>query len=200
MSHYAWAFASPSKQRVFDLPFFVSSLIGIAPNLTGILAFGTDGEAALVKTLKQQFCFAVHLRCFRHMRQDIERKLTTDMCFPKDAVSHILSQIFGEKIGPTFYEGLVDCNSEDQFDFKLKELEEEWGQLETSKSAGTLNFFNWFQKYHAEEFKSCMLRPVRRAAGLGDPPSEFFTNDSEAINSAIKQYLKFKKLDWPTYL
>ena len=72
----------------------MSSLIGIAPNLTGILAFGTDGEAALVKALKQQFCFAVHLRCFRHMRQDIERKLTTDMCFPKDAVSHILSQIF----------------------------------------------------------------------------------------------------------
>lgn len=177
----------------------MSSLIGIASNLTGILAFGTDGEAALVKALKQQFCFAVHLRCFRHMRQDIERKLTTDMCFPKDAVSHVLSQIFGEKIGPTFYEGLVDCDSEDQFDFKLKELEVEWRQLETSKSASPQNFFNWFQKYHAEEFKSCMLRPVRQAAGLGDPPSEFFTNDSEAINSAIKQYLKFKKLDWPTF-
>ena len=179
--------------------FFVSSLIGITPSLTGILAFGTDGEAALVKALKQQFCFAVHLRCFRHMRQDIERKLTTDMCFSKDVVSRILSQIFGEKIGPTFYEGLVDCDSEDQFDCKLKELEEEWGQLETHKSANPLSFFNWFQRYHADEFKSCMLRPVRQAAGLGDPPSEFFTNDSEAINSAIKQYLKFKKLDWPTF-
>ena len=68
----------------------MSSLTGIAPNLTGILAFGTDGEAALVKALIQQFCFAVHLKCFHHMRQDIERKLTTDMFFPKDAVSHIL--------------------------------------------------------------------------------------------------------------
>lgn len=179
--------------------FFVSSLIGIAPNLTGILAFGTDGEAALVKALKQQFCFAVHLRCFRHMKNDIERKLTTDMHFPKDAASQILAHIFGEKIGPTFYEGLVDCDSENDFDFKLQELEEEWKQLEKSNSASPLNFFSWFQKYHAEEFKSCMLRPVRQAAGLGDPPSEFFTNDSEAINSAIKQFLKFKKSDWPTF-
>ena len=71
------------------------------------------------------------------------------MCFPKDAVSLILSQIFGEKIGPTFYDRLADCDSEDQFDFKLKELEEEWGQLEISKSASPFNFFNWFLKYHA---------------------------------------------------
>ena len=81
----------------------------------------------------------------------------------------------------------------------MKELEEEWGQLETSKSAGPLNYFNWFQKYHVEEFKSCILRPVQRAAGLGDPPLEFFTNDSKVINSANKQYRKFKKLDRPTF-
>ena len=182
--------------------FFVSSLLGITPDVSAILAFGTDGEAALVKALKQQFCFAVHLRCFRHMKQDIERKLTTDMCFPKDAASQILSHIFGEKVSPTFHEGLVDCNSEEEFDLKLQGLEEEWKQLEKSnlkKLAGQLSFFSWFQKYHAEQFKSCMLKPVRQATGVGDPPSEFYTNDSEAINSAIKQYLKFKKSDWPTF-
>ena len=64
------------------------------------------------------------------MRQDIERKLTIDMCFPKDAVSQILSHIFVKKSGPTFYEGLVECDSEDEFDFKLQELEEEWKKLE----------------------------------------------------------------------
>ncbi len=30
-----------------------------------------------------------------------------------------------------------------------------------------------------------------------DPHSEFCTNDSEAINSALKQFLAFKKSDWP---
>jgi len=44
-----------------------------------------------------------------------------------------------------------------------------------------------------------MLRPIRIAAGLGDPPSEFCTNDSEAINSSIKQFLGFKKSDWPVF-
>ena len=44
-----------------------------------------------------------------------------------------------------------------------------------------------------------MLRPIRIAAGLGDPPSEFCTNDSEAINSSIKQFLHFKKSDWPIF-
>ena len=44
-----------------------------------------------------------------------------------------------------------------------------------------------------------MLHSVRQAAGLGDPPSEYFTNDSEAINSAVKHFLKFKKSDWPTF-
>ena len=41
--------------------FFASTLIGITPSLARILAFGTDGELALVKAFKQQFYFAVHL-------------------------------------------------------------------------------------------------------------------------------------------
>ena len=90
----------------------------------GILAFGTDGEEALVKAFKQQLQFAVHLRCFRHMRQDIKQKLTADMGFPADIASEVLADIFGNKEGPTFFEGLVDCNSEDEYDSKLSMLEE----------------------------------------------------------------------------
>lgn len=44
-----------------------------------------------------------------------------------------------------------------------------------------------------------MLCPVRQAAGLGDPPSEFFTNDSESLNSTLKQFLSFKKSEWPVF-
>ena len=33
--------------------FFVSSLVGITPKLSSILAFGTDGEEAVVKAFKQ---------------------------------------------------------------------------------------------------------------------------------------------------
>ena len=39
-----------------------------------------------------------------------------------------------------------------------------------------------------------MFKPVRVAAGLGDPLSEFCT-----INSALKQFLGFKKNEWPVF-
>ena len=42
------------------------------------------------------------------MRQDIKRKLVTDMGFPDNIVSEILADIFGNKDGLTFFEGLVD--------------------------------------------------------------------------------------------
>lgn len=106
--------------------FFASSLVGITPKLTNILAFGTDGEEAVVKAFKQQFLFAVHLRCSRHMKQDIQRKLSVDMGFPSDT---IIAHTFGCKSGPTFFEGL-DTNSEREFDSKLQSLEAVWANIE----------------------------------------------------------------------
>jgi len=49
------------------------------------------------------------------MNQDIQRKLN-DMGFKADVVSEILSHIFGIKSDPTFFEWLVDCQSESGFD------------------------------------------------------------------------------------
>ena len=59
--------------------FFALALVGMNPKLTSVLAFSTDGEEAAVKAFKRQFPFAVHLRCFRHRKQDIQRKLSVDM-------------------------------------------------------------------------------------------------------------------------
>ena len=39
--------------------------------------------------------------------------------------------------------------------------------------------------------KSSMIRPVRTEAGLGNPPSEFSTNDVEAANFIVKYGLHF---------
>ena len=110
--------------------FFASILIGLRPALSKVLVFGTDGEEALVKAFKQQWNRAIHLLCFRHMKQDIKRKLNCDMGFPETAVSKIVYQLFGEKSGPTFHEGLVDSRSESEFDSKLRLLEKEWESLE----------------------------------------------------------------------
>lgn len=118
------------QRKLFTIyHFFASLLVGISPKLANILAFCTDGEEAVVKAFNQQFPFAVHLRCFRHMKQDIQRKLNIDMGFSTDSVSAIIASIFGQKDGPTFFEGLVDANSEVEFDSQLKFLEKKWGKL-----------------------------------------------------------------------
>ena len=126
--------------------YFISSLIGLAPHLDSILAFGTDGEEALVLAFKKQLKFAVHLRCFRHMKQNILRKLK-EMAFSQSETSEVMLCIFG---GKSFFEGLVDTESEQKFDERLLQLQ-----------------------VAAEE--SAMLKPIRISAGLGDPPAEFCT-------------------------
>ena len=176
--------------------FFASSLIGMRPSLDNILAFGTDGEQALVNAFQKQFRFATHLRCFRHLKQNITRKLTVDMGLSSETSTKVIRDIFGCRLGPTFYEGLVDAISEAQFNEKLSLLEEEWRSI---SKPGDVPFFEWFKRYHADVVKSTMLRPVRELAGLGNPPMEYCTNDSESINSAVKQFVNFKKSDWPVF-
>ena len=57
-------------------------------------------------------------------------------------------------------------------------------------------FFVWFKRYIAEVIKTTMLRPVRESAGLGNPPMEYCI---ESINSTLKQFVNFKKSDWPVF-
>ena len=186
------------QRKLFETyHFFASSLIGLLPSLDRLLAFGTDGETALALAFSKQFQHAIHLRCFRHMKQNIQRKLSVDLGLPQEQTVKIMRDIFGGKCGPTFYEGLVDASTQSEFDAKLSQLKHAWSD-ELLSTVG-LSFHAWLTKYHASEIKECMLKPVRVAAGLGDPPSEFCTNDSEAINSTLKQFLHFKRSDWPTF-
>ena len=47
--------------------------------------------------------------------------------------------------------------------------------------------------FNANEIKTSLLKPVRIEAGLGDPPSEFTTNDAESGNFIIKHGFNFDK-------
>ena len=179
--------------------FFSSSLVSLRPSLDKLLAFGTDGEEALAMAFQKQFRLAIHLGCFRHLKQNIHRKLTTDMGLKENEASEILCHIFGVKSGPKFFEGLVDAPDDKSFDERLMHLENTWGQICSKSDKQGISFHSWFTKYHSNVIKANMLKPVRQSAGLGDPPSEFSTNDSEAINSTLKQFLNFKKLDWQVF-
>ena len=50
------------QRKLFETyHFFASTLVGICPTLANTLAFGTDGEEAIVKAFKQQMSSAIHL-------------------------------------------------------------------------------------------------------------------------------------------
>ena len=50
-----------------------------------------------------------------------------------------------------------------------------------------------------ETLKKCMLKPVRVAAGLGNPPNKFVNQRTESLNTVIKEALVNKKLDQVSY-
>ena len=57
----------------------------------------------------------------------------------------------------------------------------------------TKSFFSSLYKiyFQADIIKESMITPVRRDAGLGDPPKEYTNNDVEAGNFMIKYALEF---------
>ena len=129
---------------------------------------------------------------------NISRKLAVDLKLPESVAASFVADIFGCKVGPTFHEGLVDSISEDDFFANLASVKDKWQKLQDEHNSTGVSFYEWFLQYHAEVVMKTMLKPVHESVGLGDP-AEFNTNDSEPTNSSVKQFLGFKKSDWPVF-
>lgn len=114
------------KKAFESYHFFASSLISLVRSLDKLLAFDTDGKEPLQSAFQKQFKFAIILRCFRHLRQNIRRKLISDMGMKKDDAQEIQYSI---KSGPTLFEGLVDADDECQFEAKLATFKDPWAKI-----------------------------------------------------------------------
>ena len=172
--------------------YFASTLIGIRPQLEKLLAYGTDGEQTLMDALSHEFPFAIHLLCTIHMRRNVKQQLI-DRKFPEEHRRATLDEVFGAKRGTVHFEGLIDCNTNKEFDEKLESLKQRWEQREASSSECNRGFYDWFLTHKSELMKSSTIRPVREQAGLGSPPELFSTNASESVNNVIKSKVDYKK-------
>ena len=127
---------------------FANSLTTECPELEGVLACGTDGEKALIDGLKRNFRFSLFLRCFIHFKDNVKRQLS-ERGMPSEIQSKFLNEIFGKQYENIKYAGLVDCDTEDEFDNKLMALQNEWEARE-NESRGmlkkTTTFYEWFVK------------------------------------------------------
>lgn len=61
------------------------------------------------------------------------------------------------------------------------------------------SFFHWIVANKSPEIIENMLRPIREAAGLGCPPSPYYTNDSECINSVMHAKTHYKASEWDKF-
>ena len=59
--------------------YFCSQLVGMRSSLHNVLSVGTDGEKALSNAVCNTFTSTTHLRCFKHVKDNIEEKLRRDL-------------------------------------------------------------------------------------------------------------------------
>ena len=174
---------------------FISTLIGLQPELANIKAFGTDGEEALYTAFSNALNSSTHLICSIHLRRNIKQKLKELGC-STSITEKFIGDIMGSQIGSTYYEGLIDCADDKDFDQKFHSLKSIW----ESRHENGLKFYNWFDTYKAALVKSSALSSVRTKAGLGSPPSSFNTNVSETVNFMLKSKVDYKKSDIPEFI
>lgn len=165
--------------------FLASSLARLNPNLKDIQAIATDGEKAIGEGFLLQFPNVKPLLCFRHMRQNFERKLR-DLGMHNACTCCIFLRV-------SLRAGLVDCSTEAEFDAKMLSLQSVWDQREVEATGTSLpSFHAWVMKHHAADLKEKMLCPLREVSSLGSPASSYTTNANESMNARIKQQVDYK--------
>ena len=179
------------QKKLFDSYFTLPSMmIEYKPSLQRVLVYGSDGERNLCEAMDTSFCFATHLLCDIHMKDNIVHKLT-ELGIRNQTSKAFLRDIFGHQRGEEKTPGLVDCYSAEAFDTKLESLKSVWEERDPNGA----KFFEYFLTYKADYIKNTMTANVREMAGLGYPPKVYNQNANECANSVIKRDLNFKKLN-----
>ena len=80
-----------------------------------IQAIVTDGDEALMNAVTICFQDAQKLLCADHKKSNIERKLK-ELRATACATKHILSDIFGKKVGSLYEGGLIGSETSIEFD------------------------------------------------------------------------------------
>lgn len=152
------------------------------------MVYGTDGVESLDEVLERNFPSkgvngSIHLCCFDKAKETITQKLDS-MKLKSDVKVLITKQIFGFDL-----ENAADCLVDQKTDLQFQEL---WSNVEKSWPSA---FREWTRRPQddgdrcfLDTIRYSMLRPVRAAAGLGDPPDEYINAvNCRGINDAISE-------------
>ena len=185
--------------------YFLNQIISLKPAVRNVKVIGTDGELALCNALKENFPEAIPLRCLKHIKDSVERKLN-DLKFDSQSVRVIAADIFGSVADGIRELGLSDATDQEDFFSKLMSLENKWNKIEKShrhflgSEEKNPVFYDWLCLNYSNIFCESVIQCVRVSAGLGEPPSPFYNNRSESINKLIKQRFHNQKSLLPVFV
>jgi len=186
------------RKQFVNYHYLTSTLVSFRPELRNLHVFGTDGEQALVQACQSQFPGAIHLRCWLHFKDNLLNKLERDLRLPRCVSQEFISDIMGN--ASKLEHGLVDAEDEEIFTVRLHSLEDVWNQRESNVTNEKALFYDWFLEYHASTVKDTMLSSIRQLAGLGNPPSPYYTNTVESMNCVLKRRTDFKKQEVTAFI
>ena len=109
--------------------YFLNHIISLMPEIKNVRAVGTDGELALCNALKESIPGAINLRCLKHIKDAIERKLNK-LKFSSQSIRVIIADNFGSVTDGIRELGLSDAINQDDFFAKLMSLESKWNEME----------------------------------------------------------------------
>ncbi|CAH3047195.1 unnamed protein product, partial [Porites lobata] len=90
--------------------------------------------------------------------------------------------------------GLLDCETEADFQAQLVSLKNVWDEREKAHlPAGKQPSFHKYISEKEKMIQDNMLRPIRLNAGLGNPPEAYYNNMPESANKIIKMGVDFQK-------
>ena len=149
----------------------------IKTKLSGIdtskLVIGTDYERVLVNAITSSFSEPTHILCSRHIRQNINQKLT-DAVVDKSDRNMLLNKMFGE-------DGIINANDRVCSEEKCEEVE----QLSQSISR---SFLNYFQKRVKENLNKKRQEPE----GIAKTDIQWTNNNCESLNHVLKLTIDWK--------
>ncbi|KAK3101791.1 hypothetical protein FSP39_006376 [Pinctada imbricata] len=139
---------------------------------TSQLVIGSDEEVALVNAITHAFPNAQHILCTRHIKQNVNQKLTDDAVDKTDR-DRIINLIFG-------VDGLVNADDTICFEEKSNMIEETCDQISSK-------FLNYYKKKVRNTIRTKVQQP-QTILKL----ENWTNNNSESINHVLKHLANWK--------
>ena len=138
---------------------------------------------------------AQHVRCFLHLRDNVERKLR-ELGIPRSVSSEIIKDIMG---CPTqLQRGLVDADSPEKLDDMLSGFKRRWTKFEKPYNSPP-SFHSWFIRHCCDNVANYMLQDIREKADLGHTILHY-TTEVESKNKLLKEEVQCKSSQLPDFV